>query len=99
MPGHDLAQGQLVALAMFTAGCLGLLAVAVRHARAVSAVAVTRVRSVLVGALMVTAGLALLLVRRLDPAALDRVVVDLAAVMPAALPAIRPVSARWKELR
>ena len=33
----------------------------------------TRTRSVLVGALLMTAGLALLLVRRLDPAALSRV--------------------------
>lgn len=94
MPG-DLGQGQLVALTMFAAGCCGLLAVAVWHARHVRATAAARVQSMLAGALMVTAGLALLLVRRLDPAALARVVADLAA----ALPAAHTVPAHWKELR
>lgn len=95
MSAHDVAPGQLVALTMFATGCLTLLAVAVWHVRAVRATAATGVRTVLAGALMITAGLALLLARRLDPAALAQVVADLAA----ALPATSPVPAWWKELR
>ena len=79
MPGNALSQGQIVALAMMAAGCLGLLVLGVRHRRHLKAMATTRIRSVLVGALLVIAGLALLLVRRLGPAALSRV---LAGVTP-----------------
>ena len=57
--------------------------------------AATRTRSVLVGALLITAGLALLLVRRLDPAALSRVL----AGVTAALLAASPAASQWKELR
>lgn len=95
MPGPDLGQGQIVALAMFTAGCV-LLMVAAWRARHLRATVLARVRSVLAGALMITAGLALLAVRRLDPAALSRVVTDLQT---AALLAAHPAHARWKELR
>lgn len=94
MPG-DLGPGQTVALTMFAAGCLGLSVVAAWYALRLRAAAVIRLRSVLAGALMIIAGLALLLVRRLDPAALARVVADLAAAMPAA----HFVPAWWKEAR
>ena len=95
MPGNALSQGQIVALAMMAAGCLGLLVFGVWHARDLKAMVATRTRSVLVGALLVTAGLALLLMRRIDPAALSRV---LAGVTAALLAASRASSQR-KELR
>ena len=95
MPGNALSQGQIVALAMMAAGCLGLLVLGVWHARDLKAMVATRTRSVLVGALLVTAGLALLLMRRIDPAALSRV---LAGVTAALLAASRASSQR-KELR
>jgi ABC-type thiamin/hydroxymethylpyrimidine transport system permease subunit len=95
MPGNALSQGQIVALAMMAAGCLGLLVLAVWHARDLKAMAATRIRPVLVGALLLSAGLALLLVRRLDPAVLSRVL----AGVTAALLAASPAPSQWKELR
>lgn len=73
MTGNALSQGQIVSLAMIVAGSAGLLVIGAWHARAVRAMAATRTRSALVGASLITAGLALLFVRRLDPAALSRV--------------------------
>ena len=81
MPGNALSQGQIVALAMMAAGCLGLLVLGVWQARDLKAMAATRTRSVLVGALLINAGMALLLVRRLDPAALSRVVAGVSATL------------------
>ena len=95
MPGNALSQGQIVALTMMAAGCLCLLVLGVWHARDLRAMAATHTRSVLVGALLVTAGLALLLVRRLDSAALSRVL----ACVTAALLAASPADSQWKELR
>ena len=72
-PGMVVDQGQAVALTMAAAGlALLVLGLALESRSQIGAVR-TRMRSALVGALLMTAGLALLLVRRLDPAALSRV--------------------------
>ena len=95
MPGNALSQGQIVALAMMAAGCLGLLVFGVCHAGDLKAMVATRTRSVLVGALLITAGMALLLVRRLDPAALSRVLAGVSAT----LLTTNPAPALRKELQ
>ena len=95
MPGSGLvmSQCQIVALLMAAAGvALLVLALALQGRSRLASVA-TRLRSVLVGALMMTAGLALLLVRRLDPAALSRVLANVMAAVVAAAVAGR--ERRW----
>ena len=95
MPGSGpaMSQGQIVALLMASAGvALLVLALALQGRSRLASVA-TRLRSVLVGALLLTAGLALLLVRRLDQAALSRVLANMTAAAVAATMAER--GARW----
>ena len=95
MLGSDpvMSQGQAVALLMASAGvALLVLALALAGRSRLASVA-TRLRSVLVGALLLTAGLALLLVRRLDPAALSRVLANVTAAVVAASVAGR--ERRW----
>ena len=76
------SQGQLVALVVAVAGVVLVLALALEaHSR--PGRVTSRARSALVGLLLMTAGLALLLVRRLDPAALLRVLAVTAAVFAA----------------
>ena len=87
MPGSVpvLGQGQTVALLIVATGyALLLFALALEH-RGRPGTVRTRTRSALVGALLITAGLALLLVRRLDPAALARVLTDVTAALYAAV--------------
>ena len=95
MPGSSpvLGQGQTVALLIAGAGVALLLLALALEARSRPASARTRTRSALVGALLVIAGLALMLVRRIDPAALSRVLAVMAALMPAAAAAER--GTRW----
>ena len=81
MPTNALAQGQIVSLMIIVVGSLGLLVIGAWHRRALRAMAAVPTRSALVGALLVTAGVALLAVRRLDPAALSRVLANLTAVL------------------
>lgn len=89
MPRPDLAissQGQTVALFIATAG-LALLVLALAgegSSRLGRHVLRRRARSALVGALLLTAGLALLLVQRLDQAALPRVPATVTAAVAAA---------------
>jgi uncharacterized membrane protein len=71
-PGTGIGQGQTVALLIVAAGLTLLLLALARETQSLRRVR-TRLRSALVGALLVTAALALLLVRRLDPPALSRV--------------------------
>jgi hypothetical protein len=88
-----MSQGQTVALLMASAGlALLVLALALQGQSRLESVR-TRTRSVLVGALLLTAGLALLLVRRLDPAALSRVLANVMAAVVAAAVAGR--ERRW----
>ena len=79
-------QGQTVALLIAAAGAALLLLALTLEGRSRPGGARTRRRPVLVGALLLTAGLALLLVRRLDPAALSRVLAGVAAALSAAAP-------------
>ena len=82
-PGPVVAQGQLVALVMAAAGvALLVLALAFEAQHRLERVR-SRVQSTLVGLLLMTAGLALLLVRRLDPAALSRLLAMTAEVFAA----------------
>ena len=83
-PGSELGQGQTVALLMAAAGVVLLVLVLALETPARPGRALTRARSVLVGSLLLTAGVALLLVRRLDPAALTRVLAGATAVLLAA---------------
>ena len=95
MPGSGpvISQGQSVALLMAAAGvALLLLALALQGRPRLAGVS-TRIQSALVGALLMTAGLALLLVRRLDQAALSRVLANVTAAAVAATMAER--GARW----
>jgi hypothetical protein len=89
MPGPDAAvsQGQLVALFLAAAGVALLLLALALEARPRPGYVRTRARSALVGALLLTAGLALLLVRRLDPVALSRVRANVTAAVAAAVAA------------
>lgn len=76
-----MSHGQIISLLMLAAG-LTLLAVGLLlELRAHAASVKTRVRSTLVGALMVAAGLALLLVHRLDRDALPRLLAGVQAAM------------------
>ena len=95
MPGSDpaLSQGQTVALIMAAAGVALLLLALALEARPRPGRVRTRTRSALVGALLMTAGLALLLVRRLDPAALSRVLANVTAAVFAA--AVAEQERRW----
>ena len=91
MPGAMpvLGEGQAVALLIAAAGtALLLLALTLKSRRRPGTVG-TRTRSALVGALLITAGLALLLVRRLDPAVLSRVLAGVTAALVAAAVAER----------
>ena len=91
--GPIMSQGHIIALLMASAGvALLLLALALEGRSRLGGVR-TRTRSALVGALLMTAGLALLLVRRLDPAALSRVLAHVTAAVVAATMAER--GARW----
>ena len=91
--GPVMSQGQAVALLMAVAGvALLVLALALQGRARLLSVA-RRTRSALVGALLVTAGLTLLLVQRLDQAALSRVLTDVTAAVVAAAMAER--GARW----
>lgn len=85
MPGSGpaLGQGQTIALLLATAGFALLLFALALERRSRPGRVRTRTRSVLVGALLLAAGLALLLVRRLDPAALSRVLAGVAAALSA----------------
>ena len=94
MPGPVpiVSQGQTVALLMAAAGVALLVLALALEAQSRSGRVRTRTRSALVGALLITAGLALLLVRRIDPAALSRVLAVTAAdrfAAPAAEPGLR----------
>ena len=68
-----MSQGQAVALLMAVAGVALLVLALAGQGRSRLEGVTTRSRSFLVGALLLAAGLALLLVRRLDQAALSRV--------------------------
>lgn len=95
MPGPDAAavsQGQTVALVMAAAGVAFLVVALALEALARPGRAGTRTRSALAGLLLMAAGLALVLVRRLDPAALSRVL-DMAAAAFAA--AVAEHGRRW----
>ena len=83
-PGPAVSQGQTVALLMAAAGVALLVLALALEAQSRPGRVRTRTRSALVGALLMTAGLALLLVRRLDPAALSRVLANVTAAMFAA---------------
>ena len=82
-PGPVVNQGQTVALIMVAAGVALLVLALALEAQSRPGTVRTSMRSVLVGALLMTAGLALLLVRRPDPAALSRVLAVTAAVFAA----------------
>ena len=100
MPAPDpvISQGQTVALLMAAAGVALLVLALALQGRSRSGRVGTRLRCALVEALFLTAGLALLLVRRLDPAALSRVMANVtAAVFAAAIAdsgARRPATSR-----
>ena len=81
MPSPALSQGQTVALIIAAAGIALLLLALALEGRSRRDAVRTRTRSALVGALLITAGLALLLVRRLDSAALSGVLADLTAAL------------------
>ena len=85
MPGPVpvVSQGQTVALLMAAAGVALLVLALALEAQSRPGRVRTGARSALVGALLLTAGLALLLVRRLDPAALSRVLAVTSAVFAA----------------
>ena len=95
MLGSDpvMSQGQAVALLMASAGVALLVIALALQGRSRPERVTTRTRSALVGALLMTAGLALLLVQRLDPAALSRVLANVTAAVVAATMAER--GARW----
>ena len=82
-----MSQGQAVALFMVSAGFALLVIALAVQGRSRPERVTTRTRVALVGALLMTAGLALLLVRRLDQAALSRVLanVEEAAVVAATM--------------
>jgi hypothetical protein len=81
MPSPALSQGQTVALVIAAAGIALLVLALALEGRSRRDAVRTRTRSALVGALLTTAGLALLLVRRLDSAALSGVLADLTAAL------------------
>ena len=85
MPGPVpvVSQGQIVALIMAAAGVALLVVALALEAQSRPGRVRMHTRSALIGALLMTAGLALLLVRRLDPAALSRVLAVTAAVLAA----------------
>ena len=95
MPGTSpvLGRDHTVALLIAAAGVALLLFALAREGRSRPGTVRTPTRSVLVGALLMTAGLALLLVRRLDPAALSRVLAGVTAALVAAAVAER--GTRW----
>jgi hypothetical protein len=82
-----MSQGQVVSLLMLAAGVALLALGLLLELRARAARVRARVRCTLVGALMLAAGLALVLVHRLDRDALPRVLTGVqAAVWSAAAP-------------
>ena len=88
-----MSQGQTVALLMASAGVALLVLVLALQSRSRLEGVRTRTRSALVGALLMGAGLALLLVQRLDQAALSRVLANVTAAVVAAAVAGR--ERRW----
>lgn len=83
-PGPVMSQGQTVALVMAACGVALLVLALALEAQSRPGRVRTRTRSALAGALLMTAGLALLLARRLDPAALSRVMANVTAALVAA---------------
>ena len=88
-----MSQGHTVALLMASAGVALLVIALALQGRSRPERVTTRTRSALVGALLMTAGLALLLVQRLDQAALSRVLANVTAAAVAATMAKR--GTRW----
>ena len=87
--GRSMSQGQIVSGLIAAAGVALLVLALVRAAPSRVASVKARVRSTLVDALMMAAGLALLLVQRLDPTALPRVLAGVKAAMRSAIVAQR----------
>ena len=84
-----MSHGQMVSGLMAAAGGALLALVLLGEAPSRMAKVKARVRAVVVGALMMAAGLALLLVHRLDPTALPRALAGLKAAMWSAIVAER----------
>ena len=84
-----MSQGQIVSGLIAAAGVALLVFALVRAAPSRVASVKAEVRSTLVDALMMAAGLALLLVQRLDPEALPRVLAGVKAAMWSAIVAER----------
>ena len=84
-----MTQGQIISGLIVASGVTLLLLVLARDAPSWVAMVKTRMRATLVEALMMTAGLALLLVQRLDPQALPRVLARVRAAMWSAIVAER----------